>query len=303
MLKSEWSLIRETFKLQQGGKVLEVGAGSGSFVQLMNEIGFDCKGLEYQREEVQNCEIENIIPGYLPGTQLEDRFSLVVCNNFLEHHPRPLDLLNSINRILTDDGILYVSVPRFEYLVENEAYYELIPDHLSYFTEYSLSRAILDSNFRIEKYYIKNNGNDHVVLARKIGESSMSFGRLNFDRTVASLNALVSKITQDGQSYAIWGAGHRAISLMIMAGCNCPEYVVDSAPFKQDYFITVLGHQVRSPQDFLSMLPDNLIIMLPGSYSEQVIAFLNEHRVDNINIYNFCDTPDVERVILKKERV
>ena len=85
----------------------------------------------------------------------------------MEHHPKPRSFLACFHEHLVPNGIVYISVPSFEYLLSKGAFYELIPDHLSYFTENSLKIMLMSMGFEILENYRKNNDNDHVILAKK----------------------------------------------------------------------------------------------------------------------------------------
>ena len=54
--------------------------------------------------------------------------------NFLEHQPDPSTMLQAIHRNLEDDAMGLITVPSFEYIMDHNSYYELIRDHLAYYT-------------------------------------------------------------------------------------------------------------------------------------------------------------------------
>jgi hydrogenase maturation factor HypE len=106
--------------------------------------------------------------------------------------------------------------------------------------------------------------------------------RINIDGAIDTVSDIVKSIQKEVNNYkdvAIWSAGHRALALMAMAKLEKIKYVIDSATFKQGKFTPILHKKIISPEDFINIKCDLLIIMLPGNYAEQVISFLDEKKI------------------------
>ena len=73
----------------------------------------------------------------------EKPFDVFLSFNFLEHQPRPDVMLKAIWNNLAEDGMGLVTVPSLEYILEKESYYELIRDHIAYYT-FDTLRALLN---------------------------------------------------------------------------------------------------------------------------------------------------------------
>ena len=67
------------------------------------------------------------------------KFNIVVCYNFLEHMPKPSHFLNKLKLFLEDEAYIYMTVPSLNFIETTACVHEFISDHLSYFTENSLS--------------------------------------------------------------------------------------------------------------------------------------------------------------------
>ena len=72
-------------------------------------------------------------------------FDVFLSFNFLEHQPNPNDMLNGIYNNLSENGMGLITVPSFEYILENDGYYELIRDHIAYYT-FDTLRFLLEKN-------------------------------------------------------------------------------------------------------------------------------------------------------------
>ena len=90
-LSEEWMPIIKKYNLTSTNAV-EIGSCRGDFLEVLTSLGFDVTGIE---NSLESCEISTkrgnkTISGYLDEVvkKTKQTFSLVVCNNFLEHQPR-----------------------------------------------------------------------------------------------------------------------------------------------------------------------------------------------------------------------
>jgi len=277
-LANEWRPFIEKYNIL-GRDAIEVGSGKGDFLEVLERLDVNAYGIEHSLENIKECKKKklNVEKAYL--TELpkayHKKYSLVVCNNFLEHQPQTKNYLSCLRNLVSDDGVIYISVPNVDYLLEKNCLYEFVADHLVYFTEKTLRKALEINGFSILESYKKNNGNDLVVIGKP--ES-----RINIDGAIDTVSDIVKSIQKEVNNYknvAIWSAGHRALALMAMAKLEKIKYVIDSATFKQGKFTPILHKKIISPEDFINIKCDLLIIMLPGNYAEQVIRFVDEKKI------------------------
>jgi 2-polyprenyl-3-methyl-5-hydroxy-6-metoxy-1,4-benzoquinol methylase len=278
-LNMEFRDIIDSFSLDKA-KTLEIGAGRGEFISLLNQLGLKAQGLENNFENV-NIAMSNdlrVEQGYLLDRQNNSKsYRFIVCNNFLEHQPNIKRFLKKIHSIMDETGFVYLSVPNLERIIERGCFYEFVADHLVYFSKQTLKTAIENSGLVIERIYLKNNENDIAVLAKKRPSLDVADNRENMDLIINSVKLLVDGLAAQGKKISVWGAGHRALALMALAKLNKIDSVIDSAPFKQGRFTPILKKQIIGPDDFFSNEDcDCILVMLPGSFSEQVKSYLKE---------------------------
>ena len=151
ILKKEFLPIIEEYNLKNTD-VLEIGSGKGDFLTVLNELDLKSTGIENKNESVDFAKKRNlnVIKGYLlDDIKITKNFSFIVCNNFLEHQPNIKKFLNKSYDLLNKEGIIYISVPNLERIIEKSCFYEFVTDHLVYFTKNSLKLALEMNGFEI----------------------------------------------------------------------------------------------------------------------------------------------------------
>jgi SAM-dependent methyltransferase len=151
----------QVFELRGGdtpGSFLDVGCGEGFALAWFEERGWKVEGLDHS-----SAGLEAMNPGLVDRVTCGDLFALlgervaggasydlVWLSNVLEHVREPVELLESLRRVIAPGGVLVVTVPNDgsalqESLLERgdieERFWIAIPDHLSYFDHDSLQRT------------------------------------------------------------------------------------------------------------------------------------------------------------------
>jgi 2-polyprenyl-3-methyl-5-hydroxy-6-metoxy-1,4-benzoquinol methylase len=144
---------------QGPARLLDVGCGSGKFLQRMHLQGWRVTGLDISAAMVERIRGQLRLPaivGQLPHPELTSaRFELATMWQSLEHLPRPLEVLQEVHRLLAPGGRLMVSVPNIEsgpFRWFGPAWYGVeLPRHLIHFTPATLRRMLEAAGFTVEK--------------------------------------------------------------------------------------------------------------------------------------------------------
>lgn len=116
------SLILKEFDVSgMGRRVLDIGCGQGHLARLLNERGYEVVGVDQNTGALgvaaQWCR--QTIHGDI-DTTLErldgQKFAYVLLADVLEHLRDPEEMLSRLMALLTDDGVLIVSVPNVAHL-------------------------------------------------------------------------------------------------------------------------------------------------------------------------------------------
>ena len=138
----------------QGRKLLDLGAGTGLFVQLAAENRFDAAALELHRENARRLSQAGFFVVNQPLEQAglpSNHFDLITLWEVLEHIVEPAPLLGEINRILKPRGVLLILVPNAEALVTRILHEKSGTfgghSHVSFYSSNTLGRLLGESGF------------------------------------------------------------------------------------------------------------------------------------------------------------
>jgi len=151
-----WQGTKEP-KLPRPGRFLDVGCGSGSFLQKMLREGWECHGVEISRKAVALGRSRglNICIGNLSAHFHSEYFDYIRASHSLEHMTSPRETLLEIYRILKPGGTLMLAVPNIDSVnakVFKQYWWHLCaPVHAFDFSVKTLSRLLSECGFELRK--------------------------------------------------------------------------------------------------------------------------------------------------------
>jgi SAM-dependent methyltransferase len=141
-------------------RVLEIGAGNGSRIRLLKELGIkDITAIELNKQMA-----EHILNTYgvkthccdLIELEFGNKFDVIIASMVLEHLDQPKKYVNKIYDLLEKGGYFIFSIPNFsgmEFRIFKEFCYALQPPfHLSHFTQRTILK-LLGKFSEIKIYY------------------------------------------------------------------------------------------------------------------------------------------------------
>jgi SAM-dependent methyltransferase len=270
----------------RGKKVLEIGCGRGEFLSLLPP-DVHAFGLEYSESAVAECVKHglNVSRGYpaggaggLPNAPF-DAFLLLM---FLEHMPEPNVALKTIYASLSDGAVGLVEVPNFDLVLRNKLFSEFIGDHLLYFTRATLQTTLQTNGFDLVECGELRDAYVISAIVKKRSRLDLAHFRQYQAAIKAELAAFLNRFPE--KRVAIWGAGHQALALIALTGiAGRIRYVVDSAPFKQGRF-TPATHLPIMPPDALAADPVDAVIVIAGSYSDEVAGIIRQRFARELSV-------------------
>lgn len=169
--KQQYSYLIEKYKLQNK-KIIEIGCGQGEFLSVLTDFPVHAYGIEHKKELVWQARKKglNVLEGFVGDetVQIEEGpYDAFLSFNFLEHQPDPNGMMQGIYNNLAEDGIGLVTVPSFEYILEQNSCYELIRDHLAYYTFDTLHFLMEKNGFQVLEQELINRDTLSVIVRKK----------------------------------------------------------------------------------------------------------------------------------------
>jgi 2-polyprenyl-3-methyl-5-hydroxy-6-metoxy-1,4-benzoquinol methylase len=144
----------------RGGRVLDVGCGSATFLSLMRRLGWEVAGLEPNRYAAEKANAalgdQMVLCGKLSDHLLiPESFDYVHVSHVLEHLDDPFAEIHECVNLLKPGGMLYLETPNFEsfgrktfgtYWLNMDS-----PRHLFLFTPATLTQLLRGAGFDIER--------------------------------------------------------------------------------------------------------------------------------------------------------
>lgn len=158
----------------QGGKLLEVGCGSGDMLKVMQELGWHTEGVDFDPKAVENAQSKGlrVVHGTLKAQHYpDDYFDAVTMSHLIEHVPEPGQLLRECHRILKPGGRLVIATPNSDawgHRLFASSWRGLEPPrHLHVFNRCSLTLLAQKAGFRIERLFTSINNASSIFLASR----------------------------------------------------------------------------------------------------------------------------------------
>jgi ubiquinone/menaquinone biosynthesis C-methylase UbiE len=207
-LLKKLQLISKHYKT---GKILDIGCGTGEFLNTMKSAKWDSMGIEPD-SDARNMAIKNYSLNVLPESELssllDESFDVITMWHVLEHVPKLNERVQELKRLLKPNGLIIIAVPNCNSLdakiyKEHWAAYD-VPRHLYHFTPNdidSLFKKYGMKVFRIlpmifDSFYVS-------MLSEKIKTGKTNIIRSTWNGLRSNLAALKTGKTSSSQIYLI----------------------------------------------------------------------------------------------------
>ncbi len=180
--------LKQKFKVvsrrKSSGRILDIGSGTGELLNFFRQKGWEVQGVEpdadarsFARSQynlpVEDEEFLDKIP--------DNSFDVISMWHVLEHVPNLNARIETLSRILKDDGIIVIAVPNPESFDAN--YYGKfwaafdVPRHLYHFRKQDIKNLFDKRNFRIHQVLPMKFDSFYVSL---LSEKYKSGGKMNY---------------------------------------------------------------------------------------------------------------------------
>lgn len=138
------------------GRLLDIGCGTGLFLDVARQAGWDAFGLDASNYAVSQGPTnlaDRITTGTLENTDYAaESFDAITMFDFFEHVYQPAAFAERVARILSPSGVAIVATPDYDSWMRRALGRRTvsfkIPEHVTYYTRKTLARAVQE-NFEI----------------------------------------------------------------------------------------------------------------------------------------------------------
>lgn len=163
-------------KYSQKGKIIDIGCGKGEFLSVAEKRGWQAYGVEPSHDladyALKKYNLKNIVVNKIDTIDFPDSFfDAATLNMALEHIDNPRLIIQEINRVLKNNGVLLIEVPNMDSLMLKAAaiYFRLkkrdwspllsplhYPFHNYGYNISSLRYLLSTCNFAIKKVIVRD---------------------------------------------------------------------------------------------------------------------------------------------------
>jgi len=284
----------ERFSLA-GKNILEIGSGSGEYLAILNELTVNAFGMEHNAKfskiaNEKGLKTFKAYPTDLSGPPDGIMFDAFISINVLEHVPDPGAFLRSCADLLTENGVAMISVPDFEFELDDNYLFSFMSDHLSYFSPDTLRNALSTNGFEVVELFKNKELNVITAYVGKRRQCDLSAAKEKCHKINSDINNYMETILNSGGRIAIWGASHLAFSIIASSGiAKMLSYIVDSSPVKQGRFAPASGLEIFAPKHLREDTVNAVLIMCP-EYSAEIAASIEQQYSDIVHhVATFID--------------
>lgn len=303
--RSQYRHFIEAYHLE-GKKLIEVGCGQGEFLSVLSEFPVKAYGIE-NRESLVRLARERGLAVWKQFAKKGEVFAPddgsasgpydgFLSFNFLEHQPDPVGMLRCIADNLSEEGVGLITVPSLEYILEHDGYYELIRDHLAYYTFDTLRFTVETAGFQVLEEEMVNRDTLSVIVRKRkqadgqpVSDSQRSAVDVSgLKESLDTIGREMGELTEDlndrGKKLAIWGASHQGFTLASTTAVGrFAGYIIDSAPFKQGKYAPASHLPIVAPDHYHTDPADAILIVAPG-YTDEIAGIIQEKFGRNVEI-------------------
>lgn len=269
--------LNRTYALN-GKTVVDVGCGKGDFLKrLCAWCGAEGIGFDKSFEEDRGARDSGVrfVNDWFGEAYADLRPDFLSCRHVIEHVAQPLGFLQALRAHpgIRFETVFYFEVPNALYTLRDLGIWDLIYEHVSYFTGQSLCTAVEVAGFEVLDAGTSF-GDQYLFIEARPGAKRLpaeatdsceiemltrKFERAHRDKIAHWQDYLAAR---DPEKTVIWGAGSKGITFVNMVPLAARVgALVDVNTYKQGRFAPGTGTPVVAPEALLGRSVDTIVVM------------------------------------------
>ncbi|MFI4937146.1 MAG: class I SAM-dependent methyltransferase [Candidatus Berkiellales bacterium] len=274
-------------------RLLEIGCGNGYFLKRLINAQNNNIGIGYDKSLGKETREGNLtLKGKYYDAHDEGNFDVILSRHVIEHildNNHLIALLQQKNK----HAQYFIETPSLEWIIANQAFYDIFYEHCSYFSKKSLACLFNNRGINVAKIETVFNG-QYLWLESGAAVDPKPYPLLTFSEVkqfFSQMLALQSDYQElmdsslKNKKIVIWGAGAKGVTFanLIDPTQERIKYIIDINPKKWGKFIPGTGHQIVNPEILFKTDIDTIIIMNPN-YEHEIKQFANNKDYQFISV-------------------
>ena len=265
--------MRERF-LESGDFVVEIGSNDGTLLKFLKEKGIKILGIEPVKKIAQIAlkqKLPTIVDyfSFKIAKKINKKADAVFANNVLAHINDMDDVMEGINFLLKNEGILVFEVHHFLNILKEGQYDNFYHEHLNYYMVGPLAMFLNKHGFEITEIKpIPTHGGSMRIYAQKIPKIKLRSFTLQHKKKLLSL---LRKLKKEKKTIVGYGASGRGNTLLNFCGIDSSflDYIIDESPLRYGKYTPGSHLPIVSPKEFKGA---DYVFILAWNYKEEIIA-------------------------------
>lgn len=279
-------------------KIVEVGCGKGDFIAQLEANGFrNVTGYD----ETYDGTSPRIEKRYLTERD-QINAELLILRHTLEHIAKPHNFLQMLQKANSGQGTIFIEVPDFDWILRNNAFYDIAYEHVNYFTLEALAN-LFDGNvlekgklFDGQYIYVMARLSDlskryKIEYQEKDNWRFIAFEDL-FPKFIETIRTIEARIEKKRYVFIWGGAGKggtfchhlKTLSPAIMQKL---KFAVDINPKKVGKYLPSSLVRIASKDEFFDAAgADDFLIIANPIYTDEIKRELLNNGLRDIEIFN-----------------
>lgn len=310
-LKENIKFFINQYNINYSDNILEIGANDGVCIKELLNLGYNniigvdpASNINKLHNLPIICDFFN--SDIIKNSMIQNKkFKLIFAFHCLAHIEDIKNVFETVNSLLTDDGIFIFEVGYFNDIINNNNFDVIYHEHIDYHTCNAMDNFTKINNMclfdvshnniqsgSIQFYICKNNNfkkqiNTNVELFKKnelndniFNIVKLDYWKSNIINSINEINYFMISLVNNGKKIAGYGAS--AKSTTFLHQCNLTSYtinyIIDDNIYKQNLFTPGTHIPIKSKDYLLNNLVDYIII-LSWNFSDdlinQLIPYIN----------------------------
>jgi predicted SAM-dependent methyltransferase len=258
-------LKKNTETLEIGPSKNPISRRNTTFVDMFNDVPFVLQ------------ENEKYVKSRFPEIELDKKFNRIVASHVFEHSTDPDQFLKKCIEILDDNGEIFLSIPNFEFWINNKYWNGITAEHQIYPSIKQINKICNKNGLNLKYEFFKNHSVFLRINKNKIESDYNDRNNINilgWAKSIKnSIKDLEGKITSEGiESVLIVGASHISQYPILMSPIirSITEISLDNSSSKHGmrlYGTTCICKSF----DILKTIENPIVILFNSPYIEEMI--------------------------------